>query len=335
MEPFYPLHVRSASSACWCSSRSSSRRGDLHRLRVLLLVLGLLGRSCPRVRRVDGGALRTRRTARSSSSPATTAICSSTSSSGASRRWASSPRRTWPRSRPRERDRDAGRVLRRELAPRLVARGLQADLLIGNNVLAQVPDLNDFVAGMRSCWPRGRRHDRVSPSAAADRGEPVRHDLPRALLLLLVPRRPDAFSPPRAEVFDVEELPTHGGSLRIYAQREDGTPPGQRAGDASSPSGAGARLRPLEGTRRSRPACERDQVEAARVPDRGAARASGRRLRRARARATRCSTTAGSAPTCSTSRSIATRTSRASSCPGTHIPSTTPRRSSRPGPITS
>ena len=50
----------------------------------------------------------------------------------------------------------------RELASRLVAEGRQADLLVANNVMAHVPDLNDFVAGMqRVLAPAGRGHDRV------------------------------------------------------------------------------------------------------------------------------------------------------------------------------
>ncbi len=44
---------------------------------------------------------------------------------------------------------DARRVLRRELAERLVSEGTQRRLVLGNNVLAQVPDINDFVAGVK------------------------------------------------------------------------------------------------------------------------------------------------------------------------------------------
>ena len=84
----------------------------------------------------------------------------------------------------------------RELASRLAAEGHQADLLVANNVFAHVPDLNDFTAGMqRILAPAGCDHDRVPSSGAADRGEPVRHDLPRALLVLLVPHRQERCSP--------------------------------------------------------------------------------------------------------------------------------------------
>ena len=68
--------------------------------------------------------------------------------------------------------------------------GQRADLIAANNVLAHVPDLNDFVAGFRSLLkPTGRAHVRVPASAAPDRGVPVRHDLPRAFLLFLAAGR--------------------------------------------------------------------------------------------------------------------------------------------------
>ncbi len=76
-----------------------------------------------------------------------------------------------------------------ELGASLAAEGRQADLVLGNNVLAQVPDLNSFVAGIRALLkPTGTVHHRVPAPAAAVRGEPVRHHLPRALLVLLADR---------------------------------------------------------------------------------------------------------------------------------------------------
>ena len=74
-----------------------------------------------------------------------------------------------------------------------------ADLVLGNNVLAQVPDLNDFVAGIAIMLAAdGHGHDRVPAPHAAARGEPVRHHLPRALLLLLADRAPRRSSPATA-----------------------------------------------------------------------------------------------------------------------------------------
>ncbi len=87
--------------------------------------------------------------ATSSSWRPTTATCCSTSTSGRCRCSASSRRRTWPRSRFAEGDSHAGGVLRPRDCAASLARDSAADLLIGNNVLAHVPDLNDFVAGMK------------------------------------------------------------------------------------------------------------------------------------------------------------------------------------------
>ena len=125
------------------------------------------------------------RTASSSSSPRTTAICCSTScrrGPGARHRAGAECRRGGGRARSP----DPVEFFGVELAERLVAEGRRADLVLGNNVLAQVPDLNDFVAGLESAARAGRHRDvRVPASRAADRGQPVRHDLPRALLVLL------------------------------------------------------------------------------------------------------------------------------------------------------
>ena len=75
-------------------------------------------------------------------------------------------------------------------AAELAAAGRKADLIAGNNVLAHVPDLNDFVRGHeRSAQAERRGDDGVPAPAAVDAGEPVRHDLPRAFLLLLLRRR--------------------------------------------------------------------------------------------------------------------------------------------------
>ena len=74
--------------------------------------------------------------------------------------------------------------------------------------------------------PGRRDHDRVPAPDAPDGGEPVRHHLSRALLLLLVPHRRATSSPAHGlTLFDVEELPTHGGSLRIYARHAEDTSP--------------------------------------------------------------------------------------------------------------
>ena len=104
---------------------------------------------------------------------ATTATCCSTSSSAASRCSASSRPRTSPtvgdRRRASRRVVEFFGARRRDAARRAEH---AADLLLGNNVLAHVPDLNDFVAGMKILLePDGVHHDGVPAPAAPDRGD--------------------------------------------------------------------------------------------------------------------------------------------------------------------
>ncbi len=109
------------------------------------------------------------------------------------------------------------------------------------------PDLNDFVAGVAILLkPDGRRDLRVPAPAAADRAHRVRHDLPRALLVLLAARRRAGLRAARPRLFDVEELPTHGGSLRIYVQHARAA---GRAGRGAARAGARGRARPARALR--------------------------------------------------------------------------------------
>ena len=72
-----------------------------------------------------------------------------------------------------------------EMAKELAAEGRCADLVLGNNVLAQVPDLNDFVEGLKILLkPEGVLTLEFPAPAATDRTQRIRHDLSRALLLL-------------------------------------------------------------------------------------------------------------------------------------------------------
>ena len=181
------------------------------------------------------------RTASSSRSPATTATCCSTSSSAASRRSASSRPRTSPRP-PQERGVPTLVAFfgARAAPPTSSREGKRADLIAGQQR-----------AGARAGPQRLRRRhrDRCSPTdgvvdarvpapAAADRGQPVRHDLPRALLVLLAasPRRR---SSPRhgLSVFDVEEL--RRTAARCASTRSARRPARGRSADrvaASSPT---------------------------------------------------------------------------------------------------
>jgi len=126
------------------------------------------------------------------------------------------------------------RFFGRDLARDLAREGHQADLLIANNVLAHVPDLNDFVAGLKLLL----REQGV-----------VTLEFPHLLRLMeenqfdtIYHEHFSYFSFTAAErvlaahglvVFDVEELPTHGGSLRMFARHETSAtlPVGPRVGD--------------------------------------------------------------------------------------------------------
>jgi len=107
----------------------------------------------------------------------------------------------------------------RDTARELVAQGIRADLLLGNNVLAQVPDLNDFVAGMKILLaPRGVitiEFPHLMRLVAERQFDTIYHE--HYSYFSFVTAR-DIFAAHGLTVFDVEEIPTHGGSLRIYAR---------------------------------------------------------------------------------------------------------------------
>ncbi len=104
-----------------------------------------------------------------------------------------------------------------ELAGTLVAAGKQADLIIGNNVLAQVPDLNDFVSGLaRLLKPEGvitLEFPHLERLMAENQFDTIYHEhfsyFSLTTIELMAARH-------RLRLIDVEELPTHGGSLRVY-----------------------------------------------------------------------------------------------------------------------
>ena len=118
---------------------------------------------------------------------------------------------------------DARQVLRAEA--RAAARrrdGRMADLLIGNNVLAQVPDLNDFVAGMKTILaPTGvitLEFPHVMRLIDENQFDTIYHEHFSYFSLHTVVT---ILADHGLEVFDVDELPTHGGSLRIYVRHDD------------------------------------------------------------------------------------------------------------------
>ena len=86
--------------------------------------------------------------------------------------------------------------LGRESATKLRGRGIAGDLVVGNNVLAHVPDLNDFVAGLALLLAaEGDADDGIPARPSPARRASVRHDLPRALLVPVPDRGSNRFAP--------------------------------------------------------------------------------------------------------------------------------------------
>ena len=108
------------------------------------------------------------------------------------------------------------------LARTLAAEGKQADLATANNVLAHVPDINDFVAGFAILLkPDGVatfEFPHLQTLIAENQFDTIYHEHFSYLSLNTVQR---IFSANGLSVFDVEDLATHGGSLRVFAQRAD------------------------------------------------------------------------------------------------------------------
>lgn len=106
------------------------------------------------------------------------------------------------------------------LARTLVAQRKQADLMIANNVLAHVPDINDFVAGFALLLkPKGVatfEFPHLLHLVEQNQFDTIYHEHFSYLSLSAVSL---IFAHNGLALFDVEELPTHGGSLRVYAQR--------------------------------------------------------------------------------------------------------------------
>ena len=107
-----------------------------------------------------------------------------------------------------------------ELAERLVRERGHADLVLGNNVLAQVPDLNDFVAGVAILLaPSGTATFEFPHLARLLEGlqyDTIYHEHFGYFSLTTIQR---IFAAHGLSVVDVEELASHGGSLRVYAER--------------------------------------------------------------------------------------------------------------------
>ena len=117
---------------------------------------------------------------------------------------------------------------------REVAAETQADLLLGNNVLAHVPDINDFVAGMKIALKDGGTITVEFPHllklVELNQWDTIYHEHYSYLSFGTVAR---VFAAHGLRLFDVEEIPTHGGSLRIFACHDE---------DARERSGAAVEL---------------------------------------------------------------------------------------------
>jgi hypothetical protein len=110
-------------------------------------------------------------------------------------------------------------------AQTLVNNEIKADLLLGNNVLAHVPDINDFVSGMKLVLKKNgvitMEFPHLMQLVDNNQFDTIYHEHFSYLSFYTVKQ---IFESHRLEMFDVEELPTHGGSLRIYAKhKEDDT----------------------------------------------------------------------------------------------------------------
>jgi SAM-dependent methyltransferase len=104
-----------------------------------------------------------------------------------------------------------------DFAKKLVKSGKQADLIIGNNVYAHVPDINDFTAGMKTALKPGGTITLEFPHLMSlmrlNQFDTVYHEHYSYLSLQSVKA---VFAKAGLRVCDVEQIPTHGGSLRVY-----------------------------------------------------------------------------------------------------------------------
>ncbi len=111
------------------------------------------------------------------------------------------------------------RFFGRELADELSQTGRKADLLIGNNVFAHVPDINDFTAGMKTVLKSEGVITLEFPHllnlVRENQFDTIYHEHYSYLSLITVE---GLFRKYGLEIFDVQEIPTHGGSLRIFGK---------------------------------------------------------------------------------------------------------------------
>jgi len=106
-----------------------------------------------------------------------------------------------------------------QTARELVSERKQADLLLGNNVLAHVPDINDFVTGLKVVLKSGgvitMEFPHLMRLIEENQFDTIYHEHFSYLSFITVEK---IFFAHGLTLFDVDEIPTHGGSLRIYAR---------------------------------------------------------------------------------------------------------------------
>lgn len=109
-----------------------------------------------------------------------------------------------------------------KLARELADNGRKADLLLGNNVLAHVPDLNDFIAGLKiALKPTGiitMEFPHLMQLIEENQFDTIYHEHFSYFSFYTVQ---NIFAHHGLTLFDVEEIPTHGGSIRIFARHQD------------------------------------------------------------------------------------------------------------------
>ncbi|HEX3009255.1 MAG TPA: class I SAM-dependent methyltransferase [Bacteroidales bacterium] len=105
---------------------------------------------------------------------------------------------------------------------KLVGKGIKADLILGNNVLAHVPDINDFVKGVKIALKNTGvvtfEFPHLYRLVEEYQFDTIYHEHFSYLSFFVVKQ---IFESQGLEMFDVEELPTHGGSLRIFAKHKE------------------------------------------------------------------------------------------------------------------
>jgi SAM-dependent methyltransferase len=110
-----------------------------------------------------------------------------------------------------------------ELASRLVEDNIKADLIIGNNVFAHVPDVNDFVKGLKTILKDDGiitlEFPHLMQLIEQNQFDTIYHEHYSYFSLYTASQ---IFKGHELEIFDVDTIPTHGGSLRVYGRHQDG-----------------------------------------------------------------------------------------------------------------